>query len=225
MASYFDLTLDTTAPGGVTISLAGGATYTSVRDIVATIGTSDGSTAGYQIKVWGDVDPAADASIQTTEGASAWISYNAAQAVRLSTGDGAKTVNVKVRDSVWNTSSAVSDSITLDTSVPVVTVSGPDVALISKQTGKRTSAFSFTADVDVVAWKVKVVPSNGSLENAGTQIPNTNGSTNMSGGALAAGTPVNATIDGADLEAASAGDGTKHVKVFVQDAAGLWSIS
>lgn len=225
MASFFNLELDTTAPGGVTISLAAGATYTSTRDITATIGTSDGSTAGYQMKVWGDVDPAANASIQTTEGASAWIAFNASQAVRLSTGDGSKTVNVKVRDDVWNaTAAAASDSITLDTTVPVITISGPDVSKISKVTGKRTASFSFSPDVALTAYKVKVVPATSSLENAGTQVPTTAGSTNVSGGAVGAGATVNVTIDGADLETASSGDGTKVIKVFGQDASGLWSV-
>jgi hypothetical protein len=46
----------------------------------------------------------------------------------------------------------------------------------------------------------------------------------VTGGALAATTNQSVTIKGADLEAASAGDGAKIVKVFGQDAAGLWSV-
>ena len=33
------------------------------------------------------------------------------------------------------------------------------------------------------------------------------------------------TINGADLETASAGDGVKIVKVFVKNAAGTWSVA
>lgn len=177
------------------------------------------------MKVWGDVDTTVNANIQATEGASTWIAYNTTQAVTLSTGDGLKTVNVKVRDDVWNESTAASDTITLNTTVPVITITGPDVSKISKITGKRTASFSFSSDVALTAYKVKVVPANSSLENAGTQIPTTAGSTNMSGGATSAGATVNATIDGADLETASSGDGTKIIKVFGQAAgSGNWSV-
>lgn len=225
MPAHFNLTLDTTGPAGVTISLAGGAAYSSVRDITATIGTSDGTTTGYQMKVWGDVDNAYDANVQTTEGASSWISYSTSKLIRLSTTDASKTVYVKVRDDVWNESAAASDSITLDTSVPVITISGPDVTKISKVTGKRTASFSFTTDVALDSYKVKVVPSSASLENAGTQIPTTAGSTNMSGGAVGAGATVNCTIDGADLETASAGDGDKVIKVFGRESGSQnWSV-
>jgi hypothetical protein len=224
MASHFNLVLDTTAPGGVTISLAAGASHTAVRAITATIATSDGDTTGYQMKIYGDVDDTVNANIQPTEGASSWISFNTSQAVTLSTGDGSKTVNVKVRDDVYNASGASSDSITLDTTVPVLTITGPDVSKVSKQTGKRTASFSFSPDTALTAYKVKVVPNSGSLESAGTQIPTTAGSTNMSGGAVSAAGTVNCTIDGADLETASSGDGSKVVKVFGQEASGSWSV-
>lgn len=226
-ATNFNLTLDTTAPAAVTISLAGGAAFTTARPVTATISTSDGTTTGYQMKVWGNVDLTVNANIQATEATSAWIAYNAAQAVTLSTTDGAKTVSVKVRDDVWNESAIASDSITLDTTLPVPNVTvGPDVTKVSKITGKRTASFSFQADVIFDEYKVKVVPAAGSLESAGTLIPVVAGSTNMSGvaGSYAAVTNINSTIDGADLESASAGDGTKVVKVFVRDPAGNWSV-
>ncbi|MFP3491037.1 hypothetical protein R0K20_25995, partial [Staphylococcus sp. SIMBA_130] len=73
--------------------------------------------------------------------------------------------------------------------------------------------------------KVKVVTSQGATHDTGTQIGTANGSTNMSGtGTWANGAVVDATITGADLEAASAGDGSKTIKVFVKDDAGNWSV-
>ena len=72
--------------------------------------------------------------------------------------------------------------------------------------------------------KVKVVPSADSLHTAGTQIPTTGGSTNMSGTTVAASASVSCTIYGADLETASSGDGAKIIKVFGKDAAGNWSV-
>lgn len=225
MAAHFNLTLDTTAPGGVSISLAAGATHTATRAITATISTSDTPTTNYQMKVWGDVDTGVNANIQTTEGASAWITYNTSQAVTLATGDGVKTVNVKVRDDVYNESTGAADTITLDTSVPVITITGPDVSKISKVTGKSVSAFSFSPDVALSAYKVKVVPSSASLENAGTLIPTTAGSTNMSGGAVASGASVSCQINGTDLETADSGDGAKVIKVFGQESgSGNWSV-
>ena len=69
-----------------------------------------------------------------------------------------------------------------------------------------------------------VVPSVSSEHTAGTQIPTTGGSTNMSGNTqTAASTAVNCTIYGADLETASSGDGTKIIKVFAKDLNGNWS--
>jgi len=224
MASFFTLTLDTTGPQGVSIVLNSGATFASTREVTATLATTDGTTTGYQMKLWGDVDPTVNTSIQALEASSAWIAFNASQAVTLSNIDGFKTVNVKIRDDVFNESAVASDSITLDTTVPVITLSAPDVTRVSKVAGKRVASATFSTDTALVAYEVRVVPSQSSLQSSGTVIPTTNGSTNMSGGAVAANATVNITIDGRDLELASAGDGNKIVKVFGQEASGAWSV-
>ncbi len=226
MASWFNLAFDTTGPAGVSIVLAGGAAYTSVRDIAATLDTTDPDTTGYSLKIFGDVDDAyAPAEYRALEANAPWVTFAATKNIRLSTGDGAKTVYVKIRDDVWNESASASDAITLDTTVPVLTVSGPDVTKISKVSGKRVASFSFSPDVALDEYKVKVVPSSGSLEDAGTVIPVTNGSTNMTGGSVAAAGTVNSQIDGRDLEVASAGDGNKIIKVFGREAgSNNWSL-
>lgn len=226
MANFQNLILDTTAPASPTISIEAGATFATNQLVNTTIGTADGDTTGYQMKIWGTVDTANDANVQATEGASAWITYATSKQVRLSSGDGAKTLNVKIRDDVWNESAQASDNITLDTTVPVVTMSAIDVAKVSKIAGKTTATFTFTSDVSFTDYKVKIVSSSGSAESTGTTIPTTNGSINVSavGGSFAAATPITTTIKGADLELASAGDGTKIVKVFVKDTAGIWSV-
>jgi hypothetical protein len=54
--SYFTLTYDNTGPASPTVSLNSGATYATNVLITATIGTSDGTTTGYQMKIWGDLD-------------------------------------------------------------------------------------------------------------------------------------------------------------------------
>ena len=220
MASFFNLFLDTTAPAGVTLSLNDDARYTTSASITAKIGCSDESTEGYQLKVWGGVTGAA------TEADAAWVNFAATKMIDLSTGDGKKTVNLKVRDTVGNESAVVTKEIILDTAVPVVTVTGPDKSRISKVENFNVAAISFTCDVDFVEYKIKVVPTTASLQDAGVVIGTANGSTNMSGtGEFPDADAINCTINGADLEAASAGDGEKVIKVFVRNAAGTWSVA
>lgn len=218
MASYFNLTLDTTSPSGVTLSINGGAEYTTSTAVTLAIGCSDESTTGYQMKIWG-INGAA------TEDAASWETFQTSKAVTLATGDGQKTVSIKIRDDVHNESATVTDTITLNTTVPTVSVGNPDVTRISKVEGKNECTFSFSADTAFTEYKVKVVPSINSLQDAGTTIGTTNGSTNMSGtGTYEASNNISCTINGADLEAASAGDGQKIIKVFVKTSVGIWSV-
>jgi hypothetical protein len=228
-ASSFNVVLDTTAPAGVTFSINGGASYTTSQTVTLTIATSDSPTTGYQMAIWGDVDVADNANIQTnapggSAPASSWFSYGTSQSVKLSSGDASKTLNLRIRDDVWNESSTVTHSITLDTTLPVASiVSGPDATKISQVAGKRTVTFGWQSDSAYQAYEIAVVANSGSARGSGTVIGTTNGSTNVSGGSGPATTTVTTTIDGRDLGAASSGDGTKVVKVFVQDSAGNWS--
>ena len=220
MASFFNLILDTTAPAGVTLSLNDDARYTTSASITAKIGCEDAETAGYQMKIWGGVDGAA------TEADAAWVNFAATKAITLATGDGKKTINLKVRDDVGNESTVITKEIILDTAVPVVTITGPDKSKISKVETFNVAAISFTCDVDFVEYKVKVVPTTASLQDAGVVIGTTNGSTNMRGtGEYPDAQAIDCTINAADLEAASAGDGEKIIKVFVRNAAGTWSVA
>lgn len=224
MANFFTLVLDTTAPNGITISLEGGAQYATQQLINATLGTSDSATVGYQMKIWGDVDATHDTNVKATEALSTWITFSPTKQIKLLAGDGNKTINVKVRDDVNNESAIASDSILLDEEKPVVTVTNPDVSKISKVTGKNVASFSFTSDTAFIEYKVKVVSSAGASHDTGVNIPKTAGSTNTSGtGTFPANTPIDAQINGADLEVANSGDGSKIVKVFVKDSAGNWS--
>ncbi len=220
MASYFNLTLDTTAPSGLTLSINDGALYTTSAAVTLKIGVSDEATTGYQMKIWG-IAGVAD------EGSASWETFATTKGVTLTSDDGLKTVHIKVRDDVGNESSEVTDTITLDTTIPVVTVTGPDKTKISKVSGFNQSVINFTTDVEFVEYKVCVVPQTSSTQDVGTVIPNTNGSTNTSGteGNYPASQNIQVTITGADLELASAGDGLKIVKVFVKTASGLWSVA
>lgn len=219
MASFFNLTLDTLAPSGLSLLINGGAQYSTTNEVSLSISVNDESKNGYQMKIWGIKGA-------ETESAATWETYSETKSVELITGDGLKTVYIKVRDDVYNETSAVSASITLNTAVPSITISGPDVNRISKVEPKNVAIFSFISDVDFVEFKVKVVPSTVSLQDAGTQIPSENGSINMSGtGTYKSGEAIQCKIYGGDLESASSGDGSKIIKVFVKNAAGTWSVA
>lgn len=220
MASYFNLTLDTTAPSGLTLSINDGALYATSTAVSLKITISDDGTTGYQMKIWGiaGVDD---------EGSASWETYAPTKSVNLTSGDGLKTVYVKVRDDVGNESAQASDTITLNTAVPVVSITGPDKSKISKISGFNSSIINFTADVAFDEYKVCVVPQTSSTQDAGTIIGTSHGSSNTSGsdGDYPASENIQVTITGADLEVASSGDGVKIVKVFVKTAAGIWSVA
>lgn len=217
MASYFNLVLDTLAPQGLTVKLNNGSQYTTSKNVTLSISVSD--TSGYQMKVWG-IDGA------SSEDSASWETFASTKSIALPTGDGLKTVYVKVRDDVCNETAAASANITLDTSVPAVTIIGPDVSRISKTAPKNVATFSFTSDVAFTEYKIKVVPSKSSLHDAGTLIGTANGSTNMNAtGTFKASTAITCKIYGKDLEAASAGDGEKIIKVFVKNTVGTWSVA
>jgi hypothetical protein len=219
MASYFNLTLDTLAPQGLTIKLNNGSQYTTSKAVQLAINVTDESADGYQMKVWG-IDGIAK------ESDAVWETLANVKDITLPTGDGLKTVYVKVRDDVYNETAAASTTITLDTSVPAVTIIGPDVSKISKTSPKDVATFSFTSNTAFTEYKIKVVPSNSSLHDAGVQIGTANGSTNMSAtGTFKASTAISCKVYGKDLEAASSGDGEKIIKVFVKNAHGTWSVA
>lgn len=219
MASYFNITLDTIGPSGVEISLNDGALYTTSTSVILKITTNDESTTGYQMKIWGI------ASSETEDDAQ-YETFVSQKTVVLSSGDGLKTVHVKLRDDVGNESIETTDDITLNTALPAVTITGPDKNKISKIEGFNKAVISFTSDVSFIEYKICVVPAIDSLESAGSTISTAGGSINTSGtGTYEANTPISVTISGADLESASVGDGTKIVKVFVKSDAGFWSVA
>lgn len=220
MAAFFNLTLDTLAPQGVTLKINAGAIYTAKKAVTLAIGCKDASTTGYSMKIWGSIVGAA------TEADAKWENFSTTKAATLTDGDGLKTVYVKVRDNVWNEAEPVSATITLNTSIPVVTIVGPDVSIISEVVGKNTAKFNFTADAIFDEYKVGVVPANNSTVDDVTVIGTTGGSNNTSGSAgnYPADTNIEVTINGTDFKTAAGGaDGTYIIKVFVKNQAGTWS--
>lgn len=225
MANFFNLTLDTTGVVNPTIVIESGSAFANQQLVNLTIGCGDSNTTGYQMKLWGSVDETHDTNVKTIESGSSWTTYNTSKQIKLSSGEGSKTIYLKVRDDVYNSSAQVSDTIILDTNLAVVTTTAPDVTKISKQAGKNICSFSFSSDSPFVEYKVKVVGTSGATEGTGSVLLTTNGSVNVSGvGSYPASTPINVQINGADLELASSGDAVKIIKVFVKEANNTWSI-
>ena len=218
MASYFNLTLDTTAPTSTSIAFLDNITISASRNVSLTLA----ATGATQMLIYGDIGAG---STPLAEGSATWETYATSKAIQLTSGDGTKTVKIKYRDAVGNVSNELTKSLTLDTTAAIVTITGPDVSTVSKVDGYDTSIFSFSSDTAFVEYKVKVVPSTGSDHTSGTSIPTTAGTINTSGtGANVASTPIQVTLIANDVETASAGDGVKIIKVFVKDAAGNWSV-
>lgn len=224
--NWFTLYYDNSPPSNFTISINNGAVYATQQLVNVTLSTTDSDTAGYRLKLWGDVDSSFDSNIQSTEATSSYFAYTTNKQIKLSSGEGNKVIYALLMDDLYNATTQISDNITLDTSIPTVTTSSPDVTKISKQNGKDTVTFSFQSpDTSFIEYKVCVVPSSASTENVGTVIGTSFGSINMSGtGSFAMNTPISCTIKGKDLELASSGDGNKIIKVFIKDAANQWSI-
>ena len=220
MPAHITITFDTTAPANPALLLAGGASVVGSRNTAVAFASDDTDKTGYQVKLWGDLDGG-----PATEGAAAWQAWSASVLVTLSAGDGPKVVYGKVRDDVGNETGVLSDSTTLDTTVPVVAVGAPSQPKISKVVGFDTATATFQSDSPFEEYEVRVVPTSGSARTEGAVIPTTAGSINTSGnaGSYPAATNIQITIKGADLEAAAPGDGTKVIKVFVRDTAGNWS--
>lgn len=216
MASYFNLTLDTAAPEGLTLSLTGNSTasagYTNTAAVTLTASVADADTTGYQMKVWGyDGVESEDLAV--------WEDYAASKSITLTSGDGLKTVYAAVRDDVGNESAAASASITLDTAVPVITITGPDHARISKVSGYDTANFSFTVDTHFTQYMIRAVPETTSSRTEGVLLTVELGYLGFD-----ADVSLPASITASDLETAGIGDdGVKIIKIFARNDAGTWN--
>lgn len=130
MSAHFTVELDTTAPVGVELVVNGGAGETVSRDVLVGIISADATTTGYGMKLWGEVDPAANTSVGRTEAESEWLPFASAYALRLDDEPGSKHLYVRLRDSVWNESQRATTSITLATGeIDLETEPDPYVAL------------------------------------------------------------------------------------------------
>lgn len=103
--------LDTTPPTGSVVVQAG-ASYVNGTTVTVTIAGTDEESVLSEMMV---------SNASNFAGAS-WEPFATTKSWTLTTGDGTKTVYVKFRDSLSNTSTAVTDSVVLDTTAPTGSV-------------------------------------------------------------------------------------------------------
>ena len=117
---------DTTAPSGV-ININSNASYTNSTNISLSLSATDttGVTAYYLSSY--NLAPEASASGWTSVTSNA--SYSGTISYTLSAGDGTKAIYCWYKDEAGNVSETVSDSITLDSAAPTVTISSPTSGL------------------------------------------------------------------------------------------------
>ncbi|MBE3137916.1 MAG: PGF-pre-PGF domain-containing protein [Thermoplasmata archaeon] len=106
------ITLDTVKPSNVTVTITGGGdtptTYSNSVSVTLAITAADATSGLYQMLIANDV----------TFTGSSWETYSTSKSWTLTSGDGVKTVYLKVKDNTGLIADVVSDSITLDTTAP-----------------------------------------------------------------------------------------------------------
>ncbi len=129
-------TVDSTPPTG-TITLGGGATYWTTNTS-PTIALTTNDAVQYQLCL-----NAASAGVDCTSVVRAWATYTASPAAYDFTSQGLKTLYVQFKDTAGNISATFSDSITIDTIPPTVTItSSPTINNANKSSYTVSGACS-----------------------------------------------------------------------------------
>ena len=233
MAAFFFLKLDKTPPTNFSFLIDGGAALTAANQVDLTFSTDDTDLTGYTVKVWGSVT---GSGFGTTEAVATWIEWPlTGRNVALTSGDGLKTINARARDRVGNETTIVTRTITVDSAVPVVTLSGiggassanpEEIGVAPGATIISTKQWQFQSDRAFVEYQVRVGTSTDFIHTAGTPIGMSGGSSGLGGtGTFSANTSRTCILHGADLNTAVAGvEAIYVIKVFVKTAAGVWSV-
>lgn len=126
--------LDTAPPENPTFIINNGGPTTDEQIVTAHLAHCDYPIRrGYQIKIWGDVDPDYNSSVKKSEEDSEWVAFSPTYLFKLSRYNGSKTLYAKIRDDVWNETEALSF---------VVTFTGGETPV---EVGKTGDAPSFTS--------------------------------------------------------------------------------
>lgn len=107
-----------------------------------------------------------------------------------------------------------------DVTAPVPNIVSTSRAIISHVSGYASTDIVWTSNEDFQAYQLRVVANSSDDVTTGTLIEQNQSPT--AGGT--ANTQYTSTITDAELVAASPADGSKMIKLFVQDLAGNWSI-
>lgn len=248
MSSYVNITLDTTGPQGVSVCINSDEERTSDKQFSLKILCADSDTTNYQMKIWSEVMEF------NTEESAQWEDYSSDKIITFFNDiyeDKTVTVYVKLRDDVWNESEIASDDIEVYIENPTVTITSVSRTKIStipandydaeidKLFPKNSSLITFTVDKECDELMVMVVQDiNAAYDDSANVLIPTTGSSNIKNAdsEILTGSDgmhienvfqsghYRAYIKGADLEAASAGDGIKIIKIFAHDPNGKWSI-
>jgi hypothetical protein len=99
-------------PPTATVSIAGGAGFTGVRDVTVTLSATDAYSGVDQMRVR-----------NAGEAWGAWVDYATSVPITLTAGEGTKTVEAEFTDGVGNSTGTVTDTIVVDATPPAGTVS------------------------------------------------------------------------------------------------------
>ena len=198
--------LDTTAAVGTLVlrnaaDTANLPAYVNDDDYAAAIETEDTDIVAY--KLWeGSTEPSSWTSVTQDPSNPRILIEN----LQFSSGDGAKTISCKIQDAAGNVTELTPVTVTLDTTAPVVTLSGSP-SVISAVSGFDTVTFTCTAtdtnSAQGMNYELKL------------------GSTVIKSGTFAASVAVTA----AEIEAISSGEGNKSFTLEVTDVAGNTGVS
>ena len=144
---------DTTPPTG-SLSINSDAAYTKSTSVTLALSATDGvGVTGYYLSE-SSTTPLASASGWTT--VSSTTSYSSSISYTPSSGDSNKTVYVWYKDAAENVSSSASDTITLDTTAPTITITSPTSSSTYTTTSSTMSlggsASDSTSGVSSVTW-------------------------------------------------------------------------
>lgn len=134
----FGLILDTEPPKHPTFIINNGEASTDQQIVTAHLAHCDYPVRpGYQIKIWGDVDPSYNDAIAHSEEDSTWVAFSPTYLFKLSEYNGSKNLYAKIRDDVWNETAALTVTISFTGGVE------PPVPPI--EVGRAADAPGFTA--------------------------------------------------------------------------------
>ena len=147
------VTYSNTTPSG-SININSGTAYTKSTNVTLNLSAMDNvGVTGYYLSTSSTV-PLATATGWTA--VTSTTSYNANVSYTLSSGDGSKTVYVWYKDAAGNVSATASDSITLDTTAPAITITSPTsnstYSTVSGTISLGGSASDSTSGINNVTW-------------------------------------------------------------------------